>query len=194
MTRPQKKLPKATIGWREWVALPGLGIAAIKAKIDTGARSSSLHAFDVEAFDRDGSPWVRFVVHPWQRDCETALHAEAPVLEFRQVRSSSGHLSLRPVVRVEVLLSGVGRTIDLTLAARDEMGFRMLLGREAVRGRFVVDPGRSFVVSTAPASSAPLKRAARRTAKPAARPPKSTQQPIEPTTKRTPTRRKRSIE
>ena len=149
MPSPKKPL-KTVVGWREWIVLPGLGIDAVKVKIDTGARSSSLHAFGIEEFERDGAPWVRFTVHPLQRDSETTIHAEAPVLEVRQVRSSSGHLTLRPVVAVDVELEGQRWPIELTLAARDEMGFRMLLGREAVRRRFVVDPGRSFVVSEPP--------------------------------------------
>jgi hypothetical protein len=145
-----RKPAKLVVGWREWIALPGLGVAAIKAKIDTGARSSSLHAFDINEFERDGAPWVRFDIHPLQRDAETVVRAEAPVLEYRHVRSSSGHLALRPAIRAEVELNGQRWPIELTLAARDDMGFRMLLGREAVRGRFTVDPGRSFVVSEPP--------------------------------------------
>ena len=161
MTAPYKP-PKPIVGWREWIALPALGIDAVKAKIDTGARSSSLHAFDVEEFDRDGARWVRFVVHPLQRDVATTLCAEAPVLEFRQIRSSSGHTTLRPVVSVEIELGGQRWPIELTLAARDEMGFRMLLGRQAVRGRFAVDPGKSYVVSEPRVSHAPVKKPAKK--------------------------------
>lgn len=137
-------------GWREWVALPALHIGAIKAKIDTGARSSSLHAFNIETFERSGKVWVRFDVHPLQRNVDVTVKAEARVLEFRHIRSSSGHQTLRPVIRTNVALGGRRWTVDLTLAARDEMGFRMLLGREAVRKRFVVDPSRSFLVGKAP--------------------------------------------
>ena len=157
MTAPRKP-SKLVVGWREWIALPGLGVAAVKAKIDTGARSSSLHAFDISEFQRDGSPWVRFDIHPLQRDAETIVRAEAPVLEYRHVRSSSGHLTLRPAIRVEVELDGQRWPIELTLAARDDMGFRMLLGREAVRGRFTVDPGRSYVASDSPVSKTPAKK------------------------------------
>jgi hypothetical protein len=148
MTAPRRSSPASAIGWREWVALPDLGIAAVKAKIDTGARSSSLHAFNIETFDRRGKPWVRFDVHPLQRDADATVRAEAAVLEFRHIRSSSGHQSLRPVIRTTVALAGRKWAVELTLAARDEMGFRMLLGREALRGRFVVDPGRSYLVSS----------------------------------------------
>jgi hypothetical protein len=155
MTAPERKPAAKIIGWREWIALPELGVAAIKPKIDTGARSSSLHAFNIETFDRGGMPWVRFDVHPLQRNTDLAVRAEAAVLEFRHVRSSSGHQSLRPVIRTVVALADRRWAVELTLAARDEMGFRMLLGREAVRGRFVVDPGRSYLVSTSPAGRRP---------------------------------------
>lgn len=153
-----RKPPKLVVGWREWIALPGLGVAAVKAKIDTGARSSSLHAFHISEFQRDGVAWVRFDVHPLQRDAETVVGAEAPIMEYRQVRSSSGHLTRRPAIRAEIELNGQRWRIELTLAARDDMGFRMLLGREAVRGRFTVDPGRSYVVGKPPVSKTPAKK------------------------------------
>ncbi len=152
MTAPHDKPAKLVVGWREWIALPELGVAAIKPKIDTGARSSSLHAFNIETFERDGVDWVRFDLHPFQRDAETTVRTEAPVLELRSVRSSSGHSTLRPVIQTTVELSGRRWSVELTLAARDEMGFRMLLGREALRGRFIVEPGRSYLVSKPPAS------------------------------------------
>jgi hypothetical protein len=141
----RKKTPRLpVIGWREWVGLPELGIKTIKAKVDTGARSSSLHAFDPEHFERDGEKWVRFSIHPVQRTSEKLVAAEARVLEFRSVRSSSGRASLRPVVVTNVELLGVTWPVELTLANRDEMGFRMLLGREAFRKRFLVDAGTSY--------------------------------------------------
>ncbi len=145
-TAPKSKLrPQSlTIGWREWVALPELGVKWIKAKVDTGARSSALHAFDVETFRRHGKEFVRFKVHPMQRNSKRTIVAEAEVLEYRQVRSSGGHQTRRPVILTKVELLGRSWPIELTLAARDEMGFRMLLGREAIRGHMVVDPGRSY--------------------------------------------------
>jgi hypothetical protein len=133
------------VGWREWVALPALGIPAIKAKIDTGARSSAIHAFDVELFRRRRAHFVRFKVHPIQRDTETTIAAEARVLDHRHVRSSSGHADERPVIVTELELLGERWPIELTLANRDQMGFRMLLGREAFRGRCLVDAARSFL-------------------------------------------------
>lgn len=132
------------IGWREWVKLPGLEIKKIKAKVDTGARSSSLHAYDLHEFERDGVTWVRFKVHPVQRNTRVVVETEAPIFEKRSVRSSSGKASLRPVIITDIQLLGVRWPVELTLANRDEMGFRMLLGREAFRKRFLVDAGSSY--------------------------------------------------
>lgn len=138
------KKQSPVIGWREWVSLPELGITGIKAKVDTGARSSSLHAIDMRMFEQDGSRFVRFKVHPFQRSTRETVEAVAPVLEFRKVRSSSGHAASRPVIVTTVGVLGQSWPIEVTLANRDEMGFRMLLGREAVRGRMLVDSGRSY--------------------------------------------------
>lgn len=132
------------IGWREWVALPDLGIDAVKAKIDTGARTSSLHAFDVEQVERDGAAWVRFKVHPVQRDSARAVSCQAPLVGYRYVRSSTGHQTLRPVIETRVRLMRRTWPIEVTLAGRDAMGFRLLLGRRSVRRGFTVDPRRSF--------------------------------------------------
>ena len=132
------------IGWREWVDLPDLGIREIKAKIDTGARSSSLHAYDIEEFLRDGQTYVRFKVHPKQRNSREVVETEAAVLEYRRVRSSSGKSTKRPVIVTTVKALGRAWRIEVTLANRDVMGFRMLLGREAIRRRMVVDPGSSY--------------------------------------------------
>jgi hypothetical protein len=117
----------------------------LKAKVDTGARSSALHAWDLEEFQRDAVRWVRFTVHPWQGDPSAAFTAECELLGERSVRSSHGHLEVRPVIRTAVLLGPRVLAVELTLTNRDSMGFRMLLGRSAIRRRFVVDPGRSFV-------------------------------------------------
>ncbi|WP_107773862.1 ATP-dependent zinc protease family protein [Nocardioides sediminis] len=137
--------PTIVAGWREWVSLPEPGVEWIKAKLDTGARSSSIHAFDVEELERDGQPWVRFSIHPWQRSQEDAVHHECPVHDRRLVRSSSGHSEERYVVLLDVSL--VGRTVraEVTLSSRDEMGFRMLVGREALRQGFLVDAHRSYL-------------------------------------------------
>ena len=132
-------------GWREWVSLPGIGVPWLKAKLDTGARSSAIHAFDITEFDRDGELWVRYSVHPWQRSDADATTAESRVLDRRTVRSSSGHSEERYVVHLDVSLVGHVVTAEMTLSRRDEMGFRMLIGREALRRRFLVDPGRSYL-------------------------------------------------
>lgn len=136
--------PLVIIGWREWVALPDLRIAHIKAKIDTGARSSSLHAFEIEPFDKSGQRWVRFQVHPIQRREDFTVACEAMVHDVRNVKSSSGVSTERFVILTPVLWMGQQWTVELTLADRTEMGFRMLVGREAVRGRMLVDPSRSY--------------------------------------------------
>jgi hypothetical protein len=133
------------VGWREWVSLPEWGAPHVKAKIDTGARTSSLHAFGLEWFDRAGTPWVRFEIHPWQRSTSDAIVAEAAVVATRDVKSSSGDVDHRPVVHTILVLAGRQLTAEVTLTRRDEMGFRMLVGREALRHRFVVDPGVSYL-------------------------------------------------
>lgn len=132
-------------GWREWVSLPGVGVPWVKAKLDTGARSSAIHAFDLEETVRDGERWVRFSVHPWQRSDEDAVDVECPVLDTREVRSSSGHSEERLVVTLDLTLVGRTLPVEVTLARRDEMGFRMLVGREALRQGYAVDPGASYL-------------------------------------------------
>ncbi|MEM6521052.1 MAG: RimK/LysX family protein [Cyanobacteria bacterium P01_D01_bin.71] len=135
------------IGWREWATLPQLGINRIKAKVDTGARTSALHAFDVEYFETAEGPMVRFKAHPLQRDTSMIVEAIAPMLEQRQVRNSGGQVQERPVILTTVSFGHQPWEIELTLTNRDVMGFRMLLGREAVRRRFLVDPGASYRMS-----------------------------------------------
>lgn len=133
------------LGWREWVALPELGVTRIKAKVDTGAKSSAIHAYDVEVFERDGKQLVRFVLHPRQQNTKVTINAEAEILEFRHVRSSTGHVTVRPAIVTEVSLYGKRWPVELTLVNRDDMGFRMLLGRQALRHRFTVDPAASYL-------------------------------------------------
>lgn len=132
-------------GWREWVSIPTLGVDHLKAKLDTGARTSAIHAYDVTPFERDGSEWVRFSVHPWQRSESDAVTAELPVLDRRTVRSSSGHREDRVVVTVDVIVAGRTVPAELTLTNRSQLGFRMLIGREALRPQILVDPGRSYL-------------------------------------------------
>lgn len=133
------------IGWREWATLPELEGTSIKAKVDTGARSSSLHAWDVELIPGSSPPRLRFVLHPVQDDDTIAVPVEALLVDARDVRSSNGEVERRPVVRTRLVVARRRFRIDLTLTRRDEMGFRMLLGRSAIRRRFMVDPDRSFL-------------------------------------------------
>ena len=141
----RRREPTSTVGWREWVSLPKLHIPAIKAKIDTGARSSALHALDVQVSRRDGIDVVRFKVHPFQRDSSSTVSAEAQLVDEREVKSSSGHAALRPVIRTPLQLLGHRWPIELTLTNRDEMGFRMLLGRRAMQDQIVVAPTASYL-------------------------------------------------
>jgi hypothetical protein len=146
------------IGWREWVGLPDLGIDTIKAKIDTGARTSALHAYRIKRFERDGQTFVRFYVHPVQRRKRPEVQCEAPLIGERVVTSSNGEPEHRYVIRTRLK---VGRTIwpiEITLTNRDVMSFRMLLGRQAIKRRLVVDAGRSYLLSrTGPRKSGKLK-------------------------------------
>ncbi|WP_419818056.1 ATP-dependent zinc protease family protein [Glaciibacter flavus] len=137
-------------GWREWVGLPELGVPWIKAKLDTGAQTSSLHAFDIEEIRTDGEDRVRFGVQPWQHNDADAVVVELPVLDRRSVRSSSGHTEERVVVLLDVALLGRTLAVEVTLTNRDSMGFRMLIGREALQQGFLVDSARSFVGGRAP--------------------------------------------
>ena len=133
------------IGWREWLVLPDLGVEAVKAKVDTGARTSSLHAFGLETFHEGGEERVRFKIHPEQKSSRNEVEVEVPVVDWRTVRPSSGHAELRPVIVTTIRLRDQEWKAELTLTRRDAMGFRMLLGRQALRRRFVVDPGRSYL-------------------------------------------------
>jgi hypothetical protein len=143
--KSRARAERTMVGWREWVSLPDWGVPAIKAKVDTGARTSALHAFDIETFEVDGVAMARFAIRPWQDSSSDVVVVEAPLLERRQVRSSSGAAKVRPVVLTTVGLAGRTERVEVTLTRRDEMGFRMLIGRQALRRRFLVDPGRSYL-------------------------------------------------
>ena len=138
------------LGWREWVGLPDHSLAWVQAKVDTGARTSALHATGLVTFERDGAEWVRFRVHPWQRSSIDSVKLEAPVLDRRMVRPSNGVAKLRPVVLLPVRIGGSTVAVEFTLTRREQMGFRMLLGRQAIRGRFAVDAGRSYLTGRPP--------------------------------------------
>ena len=139
---------RPVLGWREWIALPDLGIDAIKAKVDTGARTSALHAFRIKTFEEDGVRRVRFQVHPLQRRKRPSIECEAEVIDERRVTSSNGQKELRLVIKTPIEIGGKTWPVELTLTNRDEMSFRMLLGRQAVRGHAIIDPGRSFCAGT----------------------------------------------
>ncbi len=134
------------VGWREWLSLPQIGIDRIKAKVDTGARTSALHTCFVEPYDNGGQKWLRFGVHPLQRRSEPMVVCTAPVVDRRVVADSGGHRQQRWVIATELHFAGLIRTIELTLTERDSMRFRMLLGRTALEGLFLVDPARSYLM------------------------------------------------
>ncbi len=136
---------KKPLGWREWIGFPGLNIEKIKAKIDTGARTSALHAFMVEPFSRDGQSWVRFAIHPIQGDTDTVVECEAPVRDQRIVRDSGGHDELRYVIDAIIAIGDEQIRAEVTLTDRDTMMFRVLLGRTALRKKYVVHPGKSYL-------------------------------------------------
>lgn len=134
-----------TVGWREWVRLPELGIPHIKAKVDTGARTSALHAFEVETFEDGGDLFVKFAIHPLQNNTDVVHTCTAPVVDQRMVTDSGGHSEERYVIRSPIVLAGMTWPAEITLTCRDTMKFRMLLGRTAMAGRITVDPAASFL-------------------------------------------------
>lgn len=141
--KKRKKLRR--IGWREWVSLPELGIDNIKVKIDTGARTSALHAFSLEPFMEDGKEKIRFAIHPVQNNVTEVVTCVADVIDKRFITDSGGHREERYVISTTIVLAGRSWPIEITLTERDTMLFRMLLGRSAIRRRYIVNPGRSFI-------------------------------------------------
>ncbi len=134
------------LGWREWVSLPELGIRSIKAKVDTGARTSALHTFKLGLFSEDGIAKVRFSIHPYQHDLSVVRECVASLVDERNVTDSGGHTELRPVISTPVCLGGITKHIEITLTNRENMKFRMLLGRTAMYGDFSVDPAGSYLL------------------------------------------------
>ena len=133
------------IGWKEWLAFPDINLPAIKAKIDTGARTSALHTFSLETFTLAGQLMVRFGIHPLQKRRDIELYCEAPVVDRRRVKDSGGHIETRYVIRTMAAMGEAHWPIDLTLTNRDSMLFRMLLGRTALADRFLIDPGSAYL-------------------------------------------------
>ena len=138
--------PKACLGWREWVALPELGIKRLKCKVDTGARTSALHAFYVETYTDNAKTRVRFGIHPFQGRTDKEVHCDADVLDQREVSDSGGHTELRVVIQTPVIMGARTWPIELTLTNRDTMKFRMLLGRTAIKGTYLVDATASYLM------------------------------------------------
>jgi hypothetical protein len=132
------------IGWREWCALPQLNIPAIKVKIDTGARTSALHAFNIQLHHRKGKHYARFAVYPIQGNKTIVINCEALVVDERAITSSNGHREHRYIILTEITLNSQTREIELSLSDRDPLKFRMLLGREALKNLAVIDASRSF--------------------------------------------------
>jgi len=144
-----KLVKKQIIGWREWVSFSDLGIEKIKAKIDTGARSSALHAYNIECYTtKNGKLRVKFSVHPLQKNNKCVIPCHADVIDQRYVKSSSGQQELRTTILTNLTMGVDSWPIELTLTNRDNMGFRLLIGRTALRRKFLVDPQRSFFCGT----------------------------------------------
>jgi hypothetical protein len=146
MTSPRtRRRPAIVIGWRERVSLPDFGVTGIKVKVDSGAQTSSIHAFRPRFSQRDDGEWVSFEIHPRRRSRKDAVRVSAKVLTHRWIRSSNGKRELRPVITTTMTLAGEVFEAEMTLANRHLMAYRMILGRSAMRGRFSIDPGKSYV-------------------------------------------------
>ncbi len=142
MISQQKKI----IGAEEWVRIPELNIPAIKARIDSGAKFSALHAFNIQTFEDNGKKFVRFDVHPVQNNRKVAVRCKAELIGRRTIKSSTGDVEKRYVIRTPIVLGGESWDIEITLTNRDTMGYRMLIGREAMKGRFIVDPEQNMTL------------------------------------------------
>ena len=154
---PKRK--REIIGWRELVGLPELGIAEIPAKIDTGARTAALHATDQRRFERDGNPWVEFMIPVHNQP--TDIRLAAPIIDEREIKNTGGLPERRLIIRTTLLLGRHRWHIDVSLANREKMEFDLILGRTAIRNRnILVDPGHSFLLgqprAAGPAVAAPL--------------------------------------
>ncbi len=141
----QDTFRKLTLGWREWVALPDLGLPAIKAKVDSGAKTSVLHAYHTEQYQSDGVNMVKFLIHPIQKNFQFHVECHAPIIDHREVTDSGGHREMRYVIESNVIIGSASWPIELTLTNRDTMQFRMLLGRRAMENRASIEPAASYL-------------------------------------------------
>lgn len=141
-----EKKRKRAAGWREWVSLPSIGVGSIKAKLDTGARTSALHAFNIETYWSNGELWARFFVHPYQENDAKEIACDARIEDIRIVSNPGGRRQRRLVIRTDIRLGDQTWPIDLSLTDRDEMGFRLLIGRTAMHGNLIVDPDHSYLL------------------------------------------------
>ena len=140
----KKELP--LIGWREWISLPDLNIASIKAKIDTGAHTSALHAKNIKYEKSEGKTYIIFKTYPLQKSLKNPVRVKALLVGKKKIKSSNGQSETRPVIKTKITLGEFSWLIHITLTKRDQMGFRFILGREALKDRFFVDTGRSFII------------------------------------------------
>ena len=134
------------LGWREWVGLPDLNIKKLKAKVDTGARTSALHAFALDPYKKAGQDWIMFAIHPEQNDTDIIVECHAPIKDKRIVSDSGGHKQRRYVIETKLILGQTPITAELTLTNRDSMVFRMLLGRTAINNKYLIAPSESYLL------------------------------------------------
>lgn len=147
MKKLKSVTPKLVAGWREWAQLPDLHVEKIKVKLDTGAKTSALHAFKLKPFIKDGEDWIQFDVHPIQDNETITKTCCCPIVDYRWITSSSGHRQKRYIIQTTVCIGEYLSLIEISLAKRDEMGFRMLIGRNALKRKILVDSSHSFILS-----------------------------------------------
>lgn len=141
-----KQQSHLTIGWKEWVALPDLNIKLLKAKIDSGAKTSVLHTFQIEPFKEGKKDRIRFWVHPLQRNISKEVQCEADIVDYRMVIDSGGHKEYRYVIQTRLSIEDSLFPIELSLTNRDGMRFRMLLGREAIKAHYLIDVSKAYLL------------------------------------------------
>lgn len=164
--KTKKKRPKTMIGWKEWCSLPELGLPAVRAKTDTGARTSALHAYDIQYFKKGTHTIVHFKVHPLHKTTKVVKTCRAPMVGKRIIVSSNGKRELRPVIKTELTIGDNLFATELTLTSRHEMNFRMLLGRRAMRaGRLTVDPSKSYLLGKVPKAETLYKKTHKKSGK-----------------------------